>query len=530
MAVRFDAASSEGIYIDTSPVTSYPISISAWFNPDDVTAEYGIVALLDSSVPFDRFGIVLRGNDGGDPIRALRESNLHAASTTSTNSGAWNHGLAVYSSDSSAEIWLNGGGYAQNTSTESQGGPGTFNRICVGGLLDSTPASYLNGMVAEVAVWSGTLDATDAAVLAAGFSPRLVKPNNLVFYAPLIRDRFDYFSGTAFSDSGTPTVDDHPPMVYPATTHLGHAPFVGGGGATTISGGLESLSLTEFQSNVALDLDIASNLESLAITENPASVALDVTVSAQLESMTIGEFAATVVADTSITGALESLSITENQSTVALDVDVSAALESLSITPLSGTVALDTVVAAALESLQITENSATVTTGSAIQAALESLGLTEYAATVVANTAVSAALESLSLTENAAQVAIGTAVAAAIESLQIVENQSTIAIDVNIQPGLESLIISELAGQVGLSTDINAGLESLTITENGAVIALNNNVSATLESLTIENFQATVLASTGTIDSPGLQFTFDNQRLHYTLKPNKLHFTFKKGG
>jgi hypothetical protein len=67
----------------------------------------------------------------------------------------------------------------------------------------------LAGTLAEAAIYNATLSASDAAALATGASPRLVRPDGLVMYAPLVRELLDLRGTATLTNNGT-TVTDHP--------------------------------------------------------------------------------------------------------------------------------------------------------------------------------------------------------------------------------------------------------------------------------------------------------------------------------
>jgi hypothetical protein len=50
--------------------------------------------------------------------------------------------------------------------------------------------------------------------LSQGASPALVRPDNLAFYAPLIRDLQDLRGGLAITNNNGATVVDHPRIYY----------------------------------------------------------------------------------------------------------------------------------------------------------------------------------------------------------------------------------------------------------------------------------------------------------------------------
>lgn len=88
-------------------------------------------------------------------------------------------------------------------------------------------AGYASATIAEVAGWyygsAGDRNFTDAelAILAAGYSPLLVRPQELVNYLPLVGHLNDTVWGKTFTAYNTPTVSAHPRVLYPARTMLG---------------------------------------------------------------------------------------------------------------------------------------------------------------------------------------------------------------------------------------------------------------------------------------------------------------------
>ena len=65
---------------------------------------------------------------------------------------------------------------------------------------------------AGAGIWNVALTAAEIASLAKGFSPRLIRPQSLAFYAPLIRETLDIRGGLTLTDSGS-TVADHPRII-----------------------------------------------------------------------------------------------------------------------------------------------------------------------------------------------------------------------------------------------------------------------------------------------------------------------------
>ena len=68
----------------------------------------------------------------------------------------------------------------------------------------------MDGKIAEVGIWNAALTAEEIASLADGMTCDKVRPQSLVFYAPLVRDLIDYKGGLAITNTNTATVADHP--------------------------------------------------------------------------------------------------------------------------------------------------------------------------------------------------------------------------------------------------------------------------------------------------------------------------------
>ncbi len=72
------------------------------------------------------------------------------------------------------------------------------------------------GYIAEATIWDTNLSDPEVAIIGAGYSPLLVRPANIVFYIPFVRNSFeDLVGGLTLTETGTVVVKDHPPVYYP---------------------------------------------------------------------------------------------------------------------------------------------------------------------------------------------------------------------------------------------------------------------------------------------------------------------------
>jgi len=72
----------------------------------------------------------------------------------------------------------------------------------------------MGGQIAEVGIWNAALTAAEIASLANGMTCEKIRPQSLVFYAPLVRDLIDQKGGLAITNNNAATVSNHP-RIYP---------------------------------------------------------------------------------------------------------------------------------------------------------------------------------------------------------------------------------------------------------------------------------------------------------------------------
>jgi hypothetical protein len=213
MAYDFDGTNQD-IRSTSVPVgVNEPITFSAWFNTDSDTVEQTIVAACNNTNTTGAFyTLTFAAAATGDPIRSGKYigsgSTIVAAANTTGFVGNWKHVCAVFSSDTLRAVWQNG---TETTNTTSLGDTSqTFNRFSIGCLPRSTGVAYTNGRIAEVGVWSIALTGAEIAGLSKGIKPPRIRPQNIVLYAPLIRNIQDTRGGITFTNENSATVANHP--------------------------------------------------------------------------------------------------------------------------------------------------------------------------------------------------------------------------------------------------------------------------------------------------------------------------------
>lgn len=200
-------------YAQKTPlVTGLPVSMFCHFNSDSMAATKPMVGFWTGAGSFDFFYMYTKSDTKFEvTIRGSTAPDTQAATSSNTlSTGTWYRALAVVTSTAQT-VYVDG--------TKTAGGgtvtvpPAALDTLTIG---RDNFSRYFDGRIAEVAIWSVALSDADYAILNAGFSPLMVRPDALVHYAPLIRGFKDNFTATSFAETGTSTVVSHPRVIYPS--------------------------------------------------------------------------------------------------------------------------------------------------------------------------------------------------------------------------------------------------------------------------------------------------------------------------
>jgi hypothetical protein len=210
MAYEFASASSKYLSMTSSPVSGPPLTMACWFNAAQVTTSDYLVTVSTATTQY--FGLVILGANAGDPVGAFDFGNglIGASTTAGYTAGTWTHAVGVWSSLSNRTAYINGGNSATNNSTQISF---TLTRSQIAAAAGSI-SNRMNGLIAEVGIWNAALTAAEIASLAKGMTPDKIRPQSLVFYAPLVRDLIDQKGGLTIANNNGATVANHP-RIYP---------------------------------------------------------------------------------------------------------------------------------------------------------------------------------------------------------------------------------------------------------------------------------------------------------------------------
>ena len=191
----------------SAPVTAVPVTIAAFFYP--TASGNGAIGYLGVATSQDRLQLTYR-NSGTIQAYAQGGGSFPSIETnTTTPLNTWAHACAVFSSNSSRSIFLNGGN--SQTSTAATFSQGAFTSANIfARTAASSVGTFFQGSIAEFGIWNAALTAEEIASLAKGMTCDKVRPQNLVFYAPLVRDLIDQKGGRVITNNNGATVANHP--------------------------------------------------------------------------------------------------------------------------------------------------------------------------------------------------------------------------------------------------------------------------------------------------------------------------------
>lgn len=213
MSRSFDGATQ---YLTTAsiPVAVAPLSMACWFNTSDDANEQTLMEIGDTGGTADAFSLAINGSVAGDPVQAQtrRSSTSTASSTSGYSLNTWHHACAVFNSVTDRRAFIDGGSKGTESTSKA---PVNLDVVRVGARARSTITAFFTGQVAEAAIWSVTLTDAEVAALGRGVSPLRIRPQSLVFYAPLLgvgSPEPDYTAGqrTLTITGGAPAGASHP--------------------------------------------------------------------------------------------------------------------------------------------------------------------------------------------------------------------------------------------------------------------------------------------------------------------------------
>lgn len=197
------------LYGNAAPASSAPLTLFARTNPTVVNTGQVVLSVGTSGTGTHRWALAHSNQGSGQvAMQAISSGSAAAQSGASAvTAGSWQSCVGVEDSSASREVLVDAVSKATDGTSSS---PTGTNAIYVGVRNSNGLGFFAGGAIADVAVWNVALTDAEIASLAKGFSPRRIRPQSLVFYAPLLRNLQDLRRGLALTAVNSPTVANHP--------------------------------------------------------------------------------------------------------------------------------------------------------------------------------------------------------------------------------------------------------------------------------------------------------------------------------
>lgn len=198
----------------TAILSAFPISMAAWVYFTSAAGGACPFSLTNAAATND----LLTWTDFADTPNAFAAEFKKTTAFTAYNSSlapipmnTWIHVAAVFSNTTTQISYVNG---VNSTATNTSTTIGAMTATGIGASPSTGNSVWWPGLLASIAFWNVALVDGDVASLAAGFSPRKIRPSGLISYVRGDQaNGADIISSTLWTANNTPTVSaNHPPQ------------------------------------------------------------------------------------------------------------------------------------------------------------------------------------------------------------------------------------------------------------------------------------------------------------------------------
>jgi hypothetical protein len=213
MAYSFTAASNQYLSVaDTSALDiTGAITLCAWVKSSGSYGTRGIISKFETAT--NNRSYALYTNATGNIVAAFAPSGTATNVRTDTGSTIlgtnWRHVAVTLVPSTSVTLYVDG--VAESTTNNGSPLPSSIFSGAANlwiGTVSATTFGW-DGSIAEAAIYSAALTTAEIASLAKGLACDKVRPQSLVFYAPLIRNLQDVRGGLTITNNNTATVAAH---------------------------------------------------------------------------------------------------------------------------------------------------------------------------------------------------------------------------------------------------------------------------------------------------------------------------------
>lgn len=207
MAYNFTRTKSQYLSVASAPA---PVTMACWFKSASIAQNQSLL-VFENAAGNRRYALQILGAVAGDPLQfgaASGGTTGGANSSVGYTAHVWNHACGIEINSANRIVYLNGGNTGTNTTAKNVIG---LVELKIGAVSSSgIVVNHMSGKIAEVGIWNAELTAAEITSLADGMTCDKVRPQNLVFYTPLVRDLVDAKGGLTITNNNAATAAAHP--------------------------------------------------------------------------------------------------------------------------------------------------------------------------------------------------------------------------------------------------------------------------------------------------------------------------------
>lgn len=217
MARHFDAASSQGLYVEETTISAAPYTISIWAKLDQLPSDYGSsYCVFYSSDGTTNQYVLIYVSSSNDKInlysRSQTTGNGGAVITAAVTAGVWQHYCGVAVAVNDRAVFLNGGSKGTDANNSV---PAGLSETSIGHNY-TEGGNYTDGILASVTVWNTALTDAEVLELSESFSSKFIRPANIISRWTLHGNDKDEIGGHHLTPANGPTQVDGPRIIYPS--------------------------------------------------------------------------------------------------------------------------------------------------------------------------------------------------------------------------------------------------------------------------------------------------------------------------
>ena len=192
MAYRWIQGTVSQVTYGFAPAGEVPVTMAVWmYNTNAANNDRNLMQIQDKDADNQYFRMLL--GDGPSPsnqkvgiyAKNVTSGAFYAATTVESQVNRWHHACGVFAASDSRLAYIDGGSVGTNTVDTGEMASAVLDSITIGLEGDSSPSDPWDGSLLWPAVWNVTLTPSEILRLASGASPLSVRPQSLVFFAPL---------------------------------------------------------------------------------------------------------------------------------------------------------------------------------------------------------------------------------------------------------------------------------------------------------------------------------------------------------